>query len=454
MKKYIVYLVVFVLNLCYTPVFAGDITLTCEVTDCAEIEELYLYEFEGFGFSKLQTAKKDKKGLFVFKVPEGKTRFYYLGKDPTQMKPIILGKEEKVLVLGSCADFGRLHVDGIGINSKYEGLKVNIGKLKAKSGKAQQQHQQALRDPAQMQAALDNLAALDKEKIALLDSFGDKYPLLTEIAAINTYLSYANNQGDFYDEVDYFANEFFRFVDFKSELYKDNPWVFEAFKEYTQTLSSINLEKELHQSYLDEVLNKFPLNSSAYQLALSGIVVGLEGRQHPNYAMYGKRLLKKYEKSHADIIGGLKKKIELAGAFEVGAVAPDFAQLTPAGDSLSLSDLRGKVVLVDFWASWCGPCRRENPHVKKLYDKYNKDGFEVLGISLDRTKGAWEKAIEKDDLPWHHISDLKGWKNEVAKMYSVSSIPHTILLDQEGRIVASKLRGQQLDQQLAQIFGK
>ena len=436
------------------PSFAANITLTCEISNCEEVKEIYLYQFEGFGFSKVETAKKGKDGKFKFKLSKGDSKFYYLGNNPAKLKPLILGREDKVTVLGTCQDFGRATVADSPLNVKYGRLKMEIGRLKAKTSKWTQQYPQATRNPTKMQEVLDALAELDQEKIRLIDSFGDEYPILTEIAAINTYLSFPNNQGDYYNEVDYFANEFFRFVDFDNKLYNYNPWVYEGFKEYARTLAQVNIDKALQQSYLDDMLNKLPAKSASYQMALSGIVVGLEGSKHPNYALYGKRLLKEYEPSHPEVIAATKKKIELAGAFLPGAVAPDFTQVTPAGDSLSLSDLRGKVVLVDFWASWCGPCRKENPHVKQIYEKYKDKGFDVLGVSLDRNKKSWEGAISKDGLPWHHISDLKGWKNAVANMYSVSSIPHTILLDQEGRIVASKLRGPQLEHELAKIFGE
>ena len=119
---------------------------------------------------------------------------------------------------------------------------------------------------------------------------------------------------------------------------------------------------------------------------------------------------------------------------------------------MSLSDLRGKIVLVDFWASWCGPCRRENPNVVRMYNKYKDKGFDILGVSLDKTQDRWLQAIEQDGLEWHHVSDLKGWSNEVAQAYGVRSIPHTILLDQEGRIIARNLRGQALEEKLEELF--
>jgi len=125
---------------------------------------------------------------------------------------------------------------------------------------------------------------------------------------------------------------------------------------------------------------------------------------------------------------------------------------TPEGEDLSLSDLRGKVVLIDFWASWCGPCRKENPHVVKLYKKYKDQGFEILSVSLDKDKNRWIQAIEKDGMNWKHVSDLKGWKNQAAQTYSVKSIPHTVLLDAEGKIIARNLRSKALDRELEKVF--
>ena len=138
-----------------------------------------------------------------------------------------------------------------------------------------------------------------------------------------------------------------------------------------------------------------------------------------------------------------------------GSVAPELEFSDPDGRVRKLSDLRGKVVLVDFWASWCGPCRRENPHVVSMYAKYHDLGFEVFSVSLDNNKERWKEAIAKDGLVWpNHVSDLKGWGSAAAKLYGVSSIPSTFLVDKEGRIIAKGLRGEQLTAVLEQIFGK
>jgi len=139
------------------------------------------------------------------------------------------------------------------------------------------------------------------------------------------------------------------------------------------------------------------------------------------------------------------------GVFE-GALAPEINLATPEGPNLALSSLRGKYVLIDFWASWCGPCRRENPNVVKTYAAYKDKGFEIFGVSLDQDRAAWLKAIETDKLVWKHVSDLKYWSSAGAQAYQVNSIPQTFLLDKEGRVIAKGLRGASLDQYLAQLF--
>jgi peroxiredoxin len=136
----------------------------------------------------------------------------------------------------------------------------------------------------------------------------------------------------------------------------------------------------------------------------------------------------------------------------VGSMAPDFSQNDPNGTPISLSSLRGKYVLVDFWASWCQPCRMENPNIVNAYKNFKDKGFEILGVSLDQDGAAWAKAITDDKLTWKHVSDLKYWDNEVAKMYGIRSIPASFLLDQEGKIIAKDLRGEALEAKLKELM--
>ncbi|MCW3464614.1 TlpA disulfide reductase family protein [Chitinophaga nivalis] len=148
----------------------------------------------------------------------------------------------------------------------------------------------------------------------------------------------------------------------------------------------------------------------------------------------------------------LAKSIETGKRTAVGAIAPDFAQADTSGKEVRLSSLRGKYLLIDFWASWCGPCRAENPNVVKAFEQYKDKGFMILGVSLDSKKENWLSAIATDQLNWLQVSDLKSWGNEVARLYGVSGIPQNFLLDPQGKIVAKNLRGDALVNKLKEIL--
>lgn len=148
----------------------------------------------------------------------------------------------------------------------------------------------------------------------------------------------------------------------------------------------------------------------------------------------------------------LKEKIVLLENVEIGKQAPDFTLPTPDGEKLSLSSFKGKLLILDFWASWCGPCRQENPNVVKLYNKYHSQGLEILSVSLDDNREKWLKAIKDDGLVWNHVSDLQGWSNKAAKLYAVSGIPHIVLISKEGVILAKNLRGEELENKLKEYI--
>lgn len=150
----------------------------------------------------------------------------------------------------------------------------------------------------------------------------------------------------------------------------------------------------------------------------------------------------------------IRENLNILLSLKTGSMAPDFSQPDATGKSVSLLSLRGKYVLIDFWASWCAPCRAENPHLLKAYNNYKDDNFTVLAVSLDKDKRLWLKAVKEDQLPWMQLSDLKGFDNSAGKIYGVTSVPANFLIDPSGKIIATNLRGKGLEQALAQALGK
>ena len=153
----------------------------------------------------------------------------------------------------------------------------------------------------------------------------------------------------------------------------------------------------------------------------------------------------------------IKTKIKLAEKSQlvaIGQIAPNFSAPNPEGEFVELNKIKGKVTIIDFWASWCKPCRIENPNLVKLYNEYHTKGLEIISVSLDREsqKDFWIKAIEKDQLSWYNISNLKFWQEPIAKLYGVNSIPATFIIDKNGILIAEKLRGSQLDQKIKELF--
>ncbi|WP_378172974.1 redoxin domain-containing protein [Aquimarina sp. SS2-1] len=148
----------------------------------------------------------------------------------------------------------------------------------------------------------------------------------------------------------------------------------------------------------------------------------------------------------------IKQFLSLPGTPKIGEKYIDFKLPNATGELIKLSEIKGKYILVEFWASWCGPCIEANPKLVKTYNKYKDQGFEIIGVSLDNNKEYWLKAIEKDQLPWVNVSDLKGGKTEVAQIYGINGIPDNFLIDEEGKIIAKTLRGNQLENKLKELF--
>ncbi len=222
---------------------------------------------------------------------------------------------------------------------------------------------------------------------------------------------------------------------------EDNDSIIEVLtKQYT------SYDKQRY-AVIEELISKNPKS-------LAGLFF-IERLPYVDYPELNETYAEALQKSHPNNIHAQKyyQKINSEKKMGIGKEAPDIILSDTSGTERKLSEFKGKVVLIDFWASWCGPCKKEMPHMKSLYNKYKPKGFEIFAVSLDKTAAAWKGYIEREQLPWIHVSDLKGWSSIGAKLYGVSSIPHLVLIDKEGKIIARNIRGAELDNRLKQIFG-
>jgi peroxiredoxin len=215
-------------------------------------------------------------------------------------------------------------------------------------------------------------------------------------------------------------------------------------------LSAINSTKAVVQKEIDLFVNKHR------ESAVSAFLLAATLQLTDDILLTEKRVNSLKSGSLDNMYGAyLKENIAETKFTAIGSMAMDFTQPDTAGHPVSLSSFRGKYVLIDFWASWCGPCRQENPNVVANFRKFNEKNFTVLGVSLDRPgqKDRWLQAIYKDELTWTHVSDLQFWNNEVAKQYRVQGIPQNFLIGPDGKIVAKNLRGPALEQKLCEVLG-
>ena len=435
--------------------YSQEVTLEGEFTNC-EVDSLSLFGLDGLDLAPLLTVGlSPKEGTHHFSIsfdqlPSG---MYLLGQQELKSpKSFLLEPGTKMKLTGDCKDLQGAKVWLSSLDRQYEKAKKQMQLLQQKGNKLNGQLRRAYVSKGDTTSIYEQFAILDQEKRAYLDSVKQASPLIGGMIAPFIYLSYAHNGKDYKDEIEYFGKTYFSQAQLSDPIYNRTPALREAFMSFASTLGSTGIEVERVQEYTDTWLKQIPTPSPAHSAALMGIVNGLGQRQPEGFVAYAKEYLSLYGDRNPQTSQQLEAQIQSLQAKLIGSQAPEIALPNPQGDTLRLSSLKGKYVLIDFWASWCGPCRRENPNVVRVYNAYKDKGFEILGVSLDRSKAPWVQAIEKDGLTWQHVSALNYFSGPAAKTYGVGAIPYTVLIDPEGKIVAKNLRGKALENKLAQVL--
>ncbi|MEZ4687570.1 MAG: TlpA disulfide reductase family protein [Bacteroidia bacterium] len=344
---------------------------------------------------------------------------------------MLLGGDKKMKISGTVGQYQQATIEGSELNDQLGQIDRRLSAFNKAMQGTINQYRQAMGGNGTIPDAEAAMAALDAQKLAFLDSLKQSSPLLARYVGLRTYLSFQGKgkETGHPDEPTYFKEDFFRFTDLDDAFYNSDVGLNEQFKNYSFTLGRVGLSEEEQIRAVESQIAKIPdTNASARKLALIGALAGFQqGKSGTGFLAMTEAYSKEFPLDNPQLLGQLNMEAGRMRATTIGAQAPEIEMQTPDGKTMKLSDLRGKYVLIDFWASWCGPCRKENPNVKKVYAKYKDQGFEILGVSLDRDKNRWVSAIEADGLPWPHVSDLKQWKNEAAQTYGVSSIPYTVL---------------------------
>jgi len=426
------------------------VTIVVDAENCGP--KLQLYTFTGFGFEPLIPLMPDAAGHYRATMTVAEPLFRYLGASAADALPIILKGGEEITITGNCGNLQAATVTGSEINTEYAALKASFDDFNDRYTTLVQdieiiQNERVNREGRQA------MLQLDEEKRRLVERLKSEAPVLGRIAGLNTYLShYSDTSGVYRNQLEHYIDTYFQFVDFDDPGYNDLSWTHEGGRGFANNLTQAIPGTQLAAILLSQT-GRWPAGSRARFLARSGALASLLPDKHPASAQLADSIIAEYAEVYPGPIAVIRNQTASLRSFIVGTPAPLFTAPTPEGALLSLESLRGDVVLLDFWASWCDPCRRENPNLVRIYHKFKGKGFEILGISLDDRRDRWEQAIAADKLDWLHVSDLQGWRSEYGKLYGVISIPQTVLLDREGNILARNLRGPDLERKLEEVFG-
>lgn len=431
----------------------GNFSLTGTFANCPG-DSMRLYTVDGTILKQLMVAPIEQKGQSAVFSMQGElpgAGFYFVGTTPQNVRNLLLGGENGVKISGNCASL----TQGSVVSSPANDLMLKVGaRISASqnqmSALMRQLMQQGARPSPETSAKMKEMYQ-DQRK--LVDSLKRVQPVVGKIFALTLVPPFDpfNNPKKYADVIEHFAAEFGAEADLSDPAYNYLPSLSDNMSVYIQNIYGGGMAEEKANQYLDRMLARIPAGTQAHKSAFTGALRTLDQMRSASMGRFAEAYSKHFpdDPNTAYYAEAAKRHNAFAG----GASVPEIALPNPNGKTVKLSDLRGKVVMIDFWASWCGPCRRENPNVVRLYQKYKNKGFEILGVSLDRAKDQWVQAIQQDNLTWVHVSDLKFWQSQAAQDYGVDAIPKTFLLDRQGKLIAKDLRGPALEAKLKEIFG-
>ena len=260
---------------------------------CPLDDPLSLYEFNGIGFEKIQEARMIGKDSFLFNLPIDQSRFYYLGTQKLNKRPILLGEEPTIRLKGNCKQLRAASIEGSSLNVNYNKMMNEVRGIQRKMSSLANALRQAQNDLVKFERIKKEMAAVDTKQQKYRDSLMGVHPFLAKVATLSFYQSFPNNQGRYANEIEYYANEFFHYTDLTDADYNRIPPIFESFKSFAQTLASVGIRKEGMQTYVNNHLQKIALGSSAKRYALGGVVVGLQAKNTSGFCRFRRKVYRR-----------------------------------------------------------------------------------------------------------------------------------------------------------------
>lgn len=435
----------FALFLLTFAVSAKSISIKGKLTKAGS-STIYLYKYLGNVISVFDSTQC-KEGVFEFKytdvIPTG---FYKVGFDQATAITIIAGYEN-IVITGNPNVERSIVIAGSKENEEYE--------LYRKVNKTQNAQNAALNKTAQdLQKQPGMTEELFNQYIEVLKSKSDSLNKAYNVEMLRIAAAYPGLFMTKVVEMFMFdgktAETFFLPEEFTDKRYAAGDMLVSKVQNYFQYF--VQQDLNAWKSAAEKILITCPAGSDNKQVVYATLIPLFS----QNDLEYTKGLCNRFISEYPSSSEAKQLKANLPkGASSIGEEVPEITLADVNGKVISLSSLKGKVVLIDFWASWCGPCRGENPNVVAAYNQYKDKGFTVFSVSLDSNKDQWLAAIAKDGLAWpSHVSDLKGWQSDAAKLYNVKGIPATFLIDQNGKLIATNLRGEELKAKLAELLNK